>query len=220
MTTGIVSSTPKPAAPDEPRRFEPGTLGWTAADLDDPAIEREWLKGSYEIVEGVLTKIPPAYFAGGNAAFNLMVLLKAYSTARGLDYRLAPEGEIVIDPVRLPRADAVLLTPEDQRRQDEAVRLTGRPDPKRTRILVPPTLIIESVSPGHELHDVQTKRTWYAEFGVPNYWIVDAYRQTLECLRLDAAGNYVTDAHGTGDDVINPTAFPGLMINLRELWNG
>lgn len=35
--------------------FEPGTTGWTAADLDDPRIEREWFRGRYEIVEGVLT---------------------------------------------------------------------------------------------------------------------------------------------------------------------
>jgi hypothetical protein len=41
------------------RPFLPGTTGWTASDLDDPAIERGWIRGSYEIVEGVLTTMPP-----------------------------------------------------------------------------------------------------------------------------------------------------------------
>ena len=49
--------------------FEPGTTGWTASDLDDPAIEREWFRGRYEIVEGVLTKMPPAYFTGGDEPY-------------------------------------------------------------------------------------------------------------------------------------------------------
>ena len=42
------------------RKFRPGTTGWTAGDLDDPAIEATWERGRYEIVEGVLTKLPPA----------------------------------------------------------------------------------------------------------------------------------------------------------------
>jgi Uma2 family endonuclease len=199
------------------RTFEPGTTGWTASDLDDPAIERAWFRGSYEIVEGVLTTMPPAYFAGGNAVFNLMALLKAYSKERGLRYRLAPEGEIVIDEFRVLRADAVLLTPEDQRRQTRAVKAADRPDPKRTRILIPPTLVIESVSPGHELHDRRTKKAWYAEFGVPNYWVVDAYEQTLECFKLDET-KYRVDAKGKGDQTLKRVGFPGLVIPLKEIW--
>ena len=51
----------------ESRPFLPGTTGWTASDLDDPQIERLWFSGRYEIVEGVLTSMPPAYLAGGSA---------------------------------------------------------------------------------------------------------------------------------------------------------
>jgi len=39
----------------EPRSVVPGTTRWTADDLDDPRIEREWFRGHYEIIEGVLT---------------------------------------------------------------------------------------------------------------------------------------------------------------------
>jgi Uma2 family endonuclease len=198
--------------------LQPGTIGWTASDLDDPAVERAWFKGRYEILQGVLTIMPPAYFASGNAPFNLLTLLKAFTKARGTGERIAFESDIVIDEQRVLVADAVLLTPDDQRRQEAAVRAAKRPDPQRTRILVPPTLVLESVSPGHEKHDHETKRRWYAEFGVPHYWIVDAYRQSLDCLRLDA-GAYVVDAQGTGDATLQPAAFPGLVVPLRDLWN-
>src|SRR2546421_482663 len=40
------------------RRFVPGTIGWTEDDLYEPRIERLWENGHYEIVEGILTKMP------------------------------------------------------------------------------------------------------------------------------------------------------------------
>jgi Uma2 family endonuclease len=198
--------------------LRPGTMGWTASDLDDPAVERAWFNGRYEILQGVLTIMPPAYFTGGSAPLNLLTLLKAFVKARGMGERMAMEVDIIIDEQRVLRADAVLLTPDDQRRQEAAARAANRPDLRRTRILIPPTLILESISPGHERHDRETKRRWYAEFGVPHYWIVDAYRQSLDCLRLDA-GVYIVDAQGGGDATLQPAAFPGLVIPLRDLWN-
>jgi Uma2 family endonuclease len=87
------------------------------------------------------------------------------------------------------------------------------------RILIPPTLIIESVSPGHELHDRRTKKSWYAGFGVAHYWIVDAYARTLDCFRLDA-GQYVLHAKGKDAQVLKRLPFPDLVIPLRELWEG
>src|SRR4029077_603034 len=93
----------------------------------------------------------------------------------------------------------------------------GRHDPDRTRLLVPPTLIIESVSPGHELHDERTKMRWYAEFGVPNYWIVDAFARTLKCFVLDQSA-YRLDMSGTDQAEVNPSCFPGLGIPFGRLW--
>jgi Uma2 family endonuclease len=76
--------------------------------------------------------------------------------------------DIIIDDTRVVVADAVWLTEDDQRKQEDATAKAGRKDSSRTRILIPPTLVIESISPGHERHDERTKLKWYAEFGVPN----------------------------------------------------
>ena len=199
------------------RRFEVGTTGWTASDLEIPEIEREWFRGRYEIVEGVLTKMPAAYFAGGEALFNLMKQLDAYFTKHGPSGSFSVEVDIIIDEPRVAVVDAVFLTKAERTRQEEATRRAGKSDATRTRILVPPTLVIESVSPGHELHDRRTKARWYGEFGVPNYWILDAYEKMLECLVL-RADRYETDVRGGGKDVLRPSSFQGAEVHLGRVF--
>jgi len=203
----------------EDRPFVPGTTGWTASALEDPEIERLWFAGHYEIVEGVLTNMPPAYYAGGRSLYNLMKLLDEHFESTGARCEFSTEVDIVVDEHRVARADAVMLLPDDVRRQRRAARAAGKKDFKRTRILVPPTLIIESVSPGHEAHDRRTKRMWYAEFGVPNYWILDAFTNTLECLALES-GAYRLDVRGKGNRVLKPSAFAPLSLRLASIWGG
>ena len=85
------------------------------------------------------------------------------------------------------------------------------------RIVVPPTLVVESVSRGHELHDRETKRGWYAQAGVPHYWILDGFGRTLECLLLDGR-EYRVDVAGRDAEELRPSLFPRLVIRLGELW--
>jgi Uma2 family endonuclease len=205
-------------ASHESKPFEPGTTGWTASDLDDPAIERLWFAGRYEIVEGVLTTMPPAYFVGGHALANLLFVLTEYSREKRLGFHFATEVDVVIDESRLARIDAVMLTSEDRARQAAAVKRAGRKDPDRTRILVPPTLAIEVVSPGHELHDRRTKRRWYADFGVPNYWILDPFDRSLQGLTLEG-GAYANAFSGREDAELSSPMFPGLCLALGPLWH-
>jgi Uma2 family endonuclease len=200
------------------RILEPGTTGWTVADLDDPAIESQWVKGRYEIVEGVLTTMPAAYYAGSRSLYKLMFAVSVHLASHGEKDGFAPEVDIVIDNSRVVRADAVFLTSEDQARQGVAVRVSGKRDSRRQRILVPPTLIIESVSPGHEMHDLHTKEKWYSEFGVKNYWILDGFEHSLKCLILAGKG-YDIETSGRETDELQPSVFPGLRILLGQLWS-
>lgn len=161
--------------------------------------------------------MPAAYFPGMRSLQELLFILKSNLKQRGVSDDFGGEADIIIDEDRVVIADAVWLTPDDQRRQREAAHRVGRSDPGRTRILVPPTLVIESISPGHERHDERTKRKWYAEFGVPNYWILDGFSRSLRCLVLDGS-EYRIDAEGRGADEIRPALFPGLAIQLGQLW--
>jgi Uma2 family endonuclease len=199
------------------RPFVPGTTGWTVRDLEDPQIERLWFQGRFEIVNGVLTTMPPAYFLGTRCLQELVFILKSELKKNHIPDAFGGEVDIVIDEDRVVRADAVWLTPADSERQQQATKQVGKTDPDRTRILIPPTLVIESISPGHERHDERTKRRWYAEFGVPNYWILDGFARSLKCLVLDG-GEYRVDGEGRGAVAIRPTLFPALVIELGKLW--
>ncbi len=82
---------------------------------------------------------------------------------------------------------------------------------------MPPTLVVEAVSPGHEEHERDPQRRWYAEAGVPNFWILDGYAGSLECLTL-ADKTYRIDQAGREGDELRPSLFPGLVIPLADLW--
>jgi Uma2 family endonuclease len=200
------------------RKFVPGTTGWTVDDLNDPEIERQWFAGRYEIVEGVLTRIPAAYFDAGVALRRLVDLVKDYTVAAGLGDGLATGVDMVLGDRRVPVVDAVFLSPQDMEKQKQANARAGRRKRlKYGRILVPPTLVIESLSLGHEAHDRETKRVWYAEARIPNYWLLDAQQRSLECLALEG-DDYRVDQSGRNDVEIRPSMFPGLVIPLGRLW--
>jgi Uma2 family endonuclease len=208
MSRGLVESRP----------FLPGTTSWTARDLDDPEIESKWLSGRFEIIEGVLTTMAPAYFAGSRAIQELVFCLKAHLRSHGKTDDFASELDIILDDTRVVVADAAWLTAADLKKQARAAKQIGLRDLTRTRILVPPTLIIESISPGHEHHDAQTKSKWYAEFGVPNYWILDGFARSLKCMTLHGK-EYRIDAEGQDQDQVRPSLFPDLIIALSTLWS-
>ena len=197
--------------------LEPGTSGWTASDLDDPEIARQWDAGRFEIIDGILKTMPPADFAHGEVVFELLTILRAYMRGRGLDCRVSTEVDLIVDEDDVLRVDGMLVTDEEVAAQKQVLVLLQRDEKKLGRIRVAPKLVIESVSLGHERHDRHTKRRIYAGFGIPNYWIVDALRRSLECLVLDG-DDYRTDVTGKGDDELKPPAFPNLIVPLRDLW--
>jgi Uma2 family endonuclease len=201
----------------ETKPFEPGTTGWTVDDLDDPEIERQWFAGAYEIVEGVLTHMPSAYFDGSIALQNLILAMQLHLRAGGVKGSFGPEADFIVGRRRVARVDAVFMTPQDLRLQEEANARRGRKRLKYGRLLVPPTLAIESISLGHEAHDEETKLQWYEQFGVPNYWMLNVYAKTLRCLVLDG-GKYRLDQEGRDTGEVRTSLFPGLVIPLKDLW--
>jgi|SRR5215218_393511 len=203
------------------RRFKPGTTGWTAADLDDPRIEALWERGRYEIVEGVLTRMPAAaHYDPGFALSGLLEVTVAAIRASDPRARFVSEVDVIVGDRRVPKVDALYLSPRDREEQKSANAKLARGSRKKLkygRVLIPPTLIIESLSRGHEDHDRITKRKWYAEMGVPNYWLFNYFERSIECLVLEG-GEYRVDASGKGDEEVRPGAFPGLVIPLATLW--
>jgi Uma2 family endonuclease len=203
------------AIQSDKRQFEIGTSGWSATNLNDSSFRAHWDIGHYEIVEGVLTIMAPAVFAGGESLGNLEFILRLYLAQKKIEARFSTEVELILDEMRVYRADlAVILPAEAHRIESVSTADAGwRDQPLR----FPPSLIIESVSRGHERHDRVTKRRHYAEFGVPNYWILDAFEKSLECLVLKNS-QYEQNAFGQGDAEIRPSLFPELVVPLKNVW--
>jgi Uma2 family endonuclease len=199
------------------RAFEPGTTGWTVDDLADPEILDRWSEGRYELVEGVLAKMPPQGFDGIYPLSRLRRQIEDYLTAIGQAGEFHNESDLLLDIARIARPDMVFLTEQqfhDQKRiSEERGRVVGMYNP----IYVMPALVVESLSRGHERHDRLTKRSWYAEARIPHYWLLSAPDRSLVCLVLDGR-EYVEKVSGRDSDVITTPTFPGLKIELAKLW--
>jgi Uma2 family endonuclease len=200
------------------KRFVPGTTGWSEDDLDEPRIEARWERGGYEIVEGVLARTPAAYLQESLPLGRLVRQVERHLETNRLPGEFAFGVDLVVDPIRVARVDALLLTPEQIRKQAQIEARRKRPRPiSYGRLRVAPQLIIESISIGHELHDRQTKLGWYRTFGLSHYWLLDPFRRTLDCLRLEG-NDYVIDAAAAESAELTPTLFARLVLRLGEIW--
>jgi Uma2 family endonuclease len=78
----------------------------------------------------------------------------------------------------------VLTALESERHPDLAIYKTPLPSGEEDVWAVwIPEIVIEIVSPGSEQRDYEEKREEYFQFGIQEYWIVDAERQEVLILR-------------------------------------
>lgn len=80
-----------------------------------------------------------------------------------------------------------------------------------------PALIVEIQSPSTAALDRVRKLQAYARSGVPCYWLLDPEVATLEILQLDGETYRVAATLGPGD-VLEPPAFPGIRLDMDELF--
>ena len=80
-----------------------------------------------------------------------------------------------------------------------------------------PDLVVEVVSPSSQRYDRVIKLRWYAQLGIPEYWLVDGAARTIERLVL-RDGAYVIAASLAEDEIFRPESFDGLEIPLSKLW--
>jgi Uma2 family endonuclease len=79
-----------------------------------------------------------------------------------------------------------------------------------------PDLVVEVISDSSRLMDRFVKRDRYAQFGVPEYWLLDPFEPRIEVLRLEAGKYRVVGSFGPGDTLESPT-FSGLRIPVSSL---
>lgn len=157
----------------------------------------------YELDEGVLREIPHPRFRHQKIVGLLFAALSAFVIKRGLG-EVWPEVEVDITPAQTYVPDLIYLTPENMARIEDDLRLVG-----------PPDLAVEVISPSTALQDKSRKLIVYQEAGVPWYWLVEPELLIYE-YKNTSEGFLLTQVAAPGDS-FSPQLFPGLTFNLAEL---
>jgi len=144
---------------------------WTA----DMAIALPYDGKRYEVLDGELVVTPAPSWVHQTAVGELYVLLRAYVRERALGWVMMSPADIVLAPKRLVQPD-VFVVPRVKDRRPSAW--------SEVRSLL---LAIEVVSPRTAYNDRHRKRRMYQEFGVPEYWIVDAEARHVERWRPEGS---------------------------------
>ena len=86
-----------------------------------------------------------------------------------------------------------------------------------SRIIGPPDVVVEILSPSNARHDLELKRKLYELREVPIYWIVDPEAQTVTVLELDADGVY-REAGSFHEEVRLQYGDLQATMDLRRVW--
>ncbi|HEY4465364.1 MAG TPA: Uma2 family endonuclease [Streptosporangiaceae bacterium] len=180
-----------------PRHGEP----FTVDDLDRMPDDGH----HYELLDGTLIVSPAPGAAHQRASAMLTHILE-----------LACPDELIVFPnvgVRIAANSAL-----------EPDAVVARPaDVSGARLVRPPLLLVEILSPDSALRDLNLKKAAYERFAVPSYWVIDPdlNQPRLRAFEL-AEGAYTEVAQVTGDEVFRASRpFPvevgpsGLIAKVR-----
>lgn len=81
-----------------------------------------------------------------------------------------------------------------------------------------PTLMVEILTPSNQDHDLVTKFNLYMAYGVKEYWIVNPMKDVITVYALNEEGLYEQADIKAGTGVVQSVCFPGLELNLEEVF--
>jgi len=129
----------------------------------------------YELVDGVLSEMPPESNLNNQiASFLFATLLQI-----GVPYhQLRMKVQVAVSGGRATAREPDFLVLSE----DSAAALEGSTQCLITHDMPPPLLVVEVVSPRQESRDYRYKRAEYAARQIPEYWIVDPTNQKVTVL--------------------------------------
>lgn len=154
----------------------------------------------YELVDGVVvlspSPTPKHQSVLAEISYQIMSHLKTH-----------PLGS-VFPEVDVRLSDEIVYRPELVFIRKDRVAANWR------RILQPPDMVVEIVSPDSLRFDAETKRGDYERFGVTEFWLIDPDREDLRFHRLEQATYKLIEAPGA---FFASEAVPGFVLNLDEV---
>ena len=130
-----------------------------------------------ELINGELVMMAPASSGHTYTADGILSIFKNYLRGK----TCVPFGDGLL--VHLTEKDAFV---------PDVMVVCDRGKIKRTYIAGAPDLVVEVLSPGTAKYDRGHKKSVYESSGVPEYWIVDTFRKSIEVYLLED-GRYSLD---------------------------
>ena len=195
MTTAIATATPA------------ATQTRVAAKMTvDDYLALPEREGRWELVDGVLVKMAEPNHDHQHLITVLQWLIRSHLVAALPRLGIALPGiALALSRSRVAVPDLVYVRAERQRLWQGRI-ITGAPD-----------LVVEVMSQDRA-KDLIRNRHWYADAGIPEYWILDPVNDTLTILELSNDQYTERAVLGRNDTLTTPT-LPGLTIPLTELFD-
>ena len=177
---------------------------WTYEDFmalpEDPSCR-------YELIDGDLYVTPSPVSRHQKISINLSGIVWNFLRTNPLGEIFAAPYDVVFsrEPPQVVVPDLVFVATEHLSLITEK-NLQGVPD-----------LLVEILSPTTATIDRRVKHSLYERFGVPEYWIVNPERNTVQVFRLSGGRYGAALEFGTGDRLETPL-LPGLSIPLSEVF--
>jgi Uma2 family endonuclease len=134
---------------------------------DRPMTTLAYLRGPettrpLELVFGVVREPAAPSWAHQDVVARLLLLLREHVDAHGLGQLVPAPVDVVLDAERHLVVQPDICFVADQHRGIIRGRVWGAPD-----------LVVEVLSYGSRTYDCRRKLTWYRQYGVREYWVVD-----------------------------------------------
>jgi Uma2 family endonuclease len=156
-----------------------------------------------EVIDGELYVTPAPSRAHQHAVGEIFVALRAHAKCVGGEALVAP-FDIILSAQNVVEPDVLYVAPD-------RMHTLG----KRAAHGVP-SLFVEVLSPSTTRADRGKKREAYARFGVPEYWIVDVEKHTIERCSDPVDGLYRTIV--VFDHDMAAATLPDFILSFEEIF--
>ncbi|MGH2510840.1 MAG: Uma2 family endonuclease [Ktedonobacteraceae bacterium] len=160
----------------------------------------------YEIVQGVLlmTPAPETAHQGIVGEIYRYLCSQIFDTQRGL-VLTAPVDVVFAEDTQTQPDVLVLLKEHLEHLQKQ--RIMGAPD-----------LVVEVISPSSATYDRLVKHTIYEQAGVPEYWLVKPYAQSIEVFVLET-GKYRSLGIFKGEQCLLSHLVPDITVPVGQFFD-
>jgi Uma2 family endonuclease len=182
-------------------------MGTTTAKLTyDDLQEIPPDRNRYELIEGELTVSPSPIPIHQVIVLNLAAALLAHARKNDM-------GQVFVAPCDIVFGSSTVLEPDVFFISQARLHIIGE-----KYISGPPDLVVEVLSESTARVDRDTKTRVYAEYGVPECWLIEPQSKTVQIFRLRGSEYEIAEVLGFNGTLASPL-LPGFSLPVSSLWS-